>query len=404
LAEALAVASVTDYLLGGGLDEARIETALELEDPDRQVTAEMRPSLIAGYLMLWEGRLGESIRILGDQRRRLIDRGEESDLPLVSSYLGWAECWRGNLDAAERFCQEALDSAASTGSEAMSCWSLGFAALPPAYAGDPAAATARAAACQRQAGRAGVPVALRWASWALAVLALSRGDSQDAQAALAPVVPLVEEHGLPEPILGFFLPDAIESLIASGELERAQNLLALFGEAATRLQRGWALMAAGRCQALLHGALGRLDEAAEAASAAVAIGEALELRLEFARTLLVAGQIERRRRRKTAARALLQRALELFEASDARLWAARTRDELGRVRLRRAAGDQLTESERRVAQLAAAGLTNREVATRLFISPKTVEASLARAYRKLGIHSRAELGARLGVQAEAAQT
>jgi DNA-binding CsgD family transcriptional regulator len=403
LAEALAVASVTDYLLGGGLDEARIETALELEDPDRQVTAEMRPSLIAGYLMLWEGRLGDSIRILGAQRRRLIDRGEESDLPLVSSYLGWAECWRGNLDAAERFCQEALDCAASTGSEAIHCWSLAFAAVPPAYAGDPVSATARAAACERQAGRAGVPVAERWARWALAVLALSRGDAQDAQAALAPLVSLIEERGLPEPVLGFFLPDAIESLIASGELERVQSLLELFEEAATRLERGWALMAAGRCRALLHSALGRLDEAAEAAHAAVAIGEALELRLECARTLLVAGQIERRRRRKAAARALLQRAHELFEASGARLWAARARDELERASLRRAVGDQLTESERRVAELAAAGLTNRAVAARLFMSPKTVEANLARAYRKLGIHSRAELGARLGVRAGEAQ-
>jgi DNA-binding CsgD family transcriptional regulator len=56
----------------------------------------------------------------------------------------------------------------------------------------------------------------------------------------------------------------------------------------------------------------------------------------------------------------------------------------------------LTEGERRVAELAASGLTNRQVATRLFLSPKTVDANLGRVYRKLGIHSRAELGARLG--------
>ena len=58
--------------------------------------------------------------------------------------------------------------------------------------------------------------------------------------------------------------------------------------------------------------------------------------------------------------------------------------------------DELTETERRVAELAASGLTNREVAAQLFMSPKTVEANLARVYRKLGIRSRAELGARLG--------
>lgn len=49
-----------------------------------------------------------------------------------------------------------------------------------------------------------------------------------------------------------------------------------------------------------------------------------------------------------------------------------------------------------MARLAASGLTNREVAAQLFVSPKTVEANLARIYRKLGIRSRAELGARLG--------
>ena len=96
-----------------------------------------------------------------------------------------------------------------------------------------------------------------------------------------------------------------------------------------------------------------------------------------------------------AARELLERALVIFEAAGAVLWAERARGELERVGLRRAAPDQLTESERRVAELAASGLTNREVAAQLFMSPKTVEANLARAYRKLGIRSRAELGTRL---------
>ena len=60
---------------------------------------------------------------------------------------------------------------------------------------------------------------------------------------------------------------------------------------------------------------------------------------------------------------------------------------------------ELTVSEQRVADLAASGMTNQDVAAALFISPKTVEANLARIYRKLGIHSRAELG-RLVAQPE----
>jgi DNA-binding NarL/FixJ family response regulator len=76
------------------------------------------------------------------------------------------------------------------------------------------------------------------------------------------------------------------------------------------------------------------------------------------------------------------------------MWAEQARAELGRVGLRRAP-DELTPTERRVAELAATGLTNREVASAAFMSPKTVEANLARVYRKLGIASRAELGARM---------
>jgi len=62
----------------------------------------------------------------------------------------------------------------------------------------------------------------------------------------------------------------------------------------------------------------------------------------------------------------------------------------------------LTSAEQRVAELAAGGMTNREVAAALFISPKTVESTLARAYRKLEIHSRAELGARIAALGSAA--
>jgi DNA-binding CsgD family transcriptional regulator len=244
----------------------------------------------------------------------------------------------------------------------------------------------------------------RWAGWALALVALAEGDPEGADAALAPFVPMFEAHGVPEPIACFFLPDAIEAMIATGQIERADRLLAMFEDSARRLDRGWALMAAGRCRALLLSARGDLDGASVAAGAAVAVGEGLELRLEYARTLLVAGQVERRRRRKRAAREYLARSLDLFEAAGARPWAGKARGELERVVLRRAEGDELTETERRVAELAASGLTNREVAARLFISPKMVEAHLAHAYRKLDIHSRAALGARLEGGKNAAHT
>jgi DNA-binding CsgD family transcriptional regulator len=114
---------------------------------------------------------------------------------------------------------------------------------------------------------------------------------------------------------------------------------------------------------------------------------------ELGRTLLVAGQIQRRAKRKRLARQHLEEALGIFESLPAVMWAARARAELSRIGLRPPAPLELTATEERVAALAASGHTNRQVAAALFLSPRTVEANLARVYRKLGVSSRAELGA-----------
>jgi DNA-binding NarL/FixJ family response regulator len=113
---------------------------------------------------------------------------------------------------------------------------------------------------------------------------------------------------------------------------------------------------------------------------------------ERARTQLLLGQLLRRRRQKETAAAALRDALGAFEAVGTPLWADRARAELERVKVAPTHDLTLTPSERRVAELAASGMTNRDVAAALFISPKTVDANLARIYRKLSINSRAELG------------
>ncbi|HWI73129.1 MAG TPA: helix-turn-helix transcriptional regulator, partial [Baekduia sp.] len=99
--------------------------------------------------------------------------------------------------------------------------------------------------------------------------------------------------------------------------------------------------------------------------------------------------------RRRSAREALEPALQLFEQLQAPLWAAQARHELARVSPRRTTPEGLTDAERRIAELTAEGLTNREVAATLFVSPRTVEATLARVYRKLEIGSRAELGRRM---------
>ncbi len=106
----------------------------------------------------------------------------------------------------------------------------------------------------------------------------------------------------------------------------------------------------------------------------------------------MSGQIQRRAKRKRAARETFTEAAATFDAIGARLWADRARQELERTGVRHTEGDELTPTELRVAELAAQGLTNRRIAETLFLSAKTVEANLSRIYLKLGIRSRAELG------------
>jgi DNA-binding CsgD family transcriptional regulator len=395
LAEALASVAILDLLNGRGLDPAKIDRALRLENPHHQIPFMMRPSRVAGFLAFYAGHLTRSDELLAPLRQRILETGEESDLPYADSYLVWSACWRGDLDGAACYADEGIEAAARTGSDSLQSMALGFAALPPAYAGDVVLVRNRATECLALASRTGRVLSTLWANWATALLALSQDDPRAADAALGPLSTIFEQQGVSEPIRAFFLPDEIQALIALGKYERAERLLAVFEEAALRLERRWALMLAYRCRALLLAARGDLDGASAAAGEALARCDGLELRIEVARTFLVAGTVERRRRGKRRAAGHLQQALELFDHVGARLWAQRARAELDRVGQRTASSIELTVSETRVAQLTASGLTNREVAAQLFISPKTVEANLARIYRKLNIRSRAELGARL---------
>jgi DNA-binding NarL/FixJ family response regulator len=116
---------------------------------------------------------------------------------------------------------------------------------------------------------------------------------------------------------------------------------------------------------------------------------------EHARTLLAHGTIERRAKRRAAARQALTAALERFDGLGAALWAERAAAELARIPGRGRAPSELTETERRVAELVADGLSNKEVAARLFVSVRAVEANLSKVYAKLGVRSRSQLAARL---------
>ncbi|MBV8928673.1 MAG: helix-turn-helix transcriptional regulator, partial [Mycobacteriaceae bacterium] len=96
-----------------------------------------------------------------------------------------------------------------------------------------------------------------------------------------------------------------------------------------------------------------------------------------------------------AAAATWSEALTVFDNLGTTLWGSRARSLLDQSRTGARTTALLTASELQVAELVASGMTNRDVAAALFISPKTVEVNLTRVYRKLSIRSRAELGRRI---------
>lgn len=190
--------------------------------------------------------------------------------------------------------------------------------------------------------------------------------------------------------------------LALDRLGHADEALALAREELTHARAWGAAGTVGRSLRIV-GHLQRGD-GQETLEEAVTLLEGSPARLELAKALLALGSLHRRERRPSDAREPLRRALELAERCGAAGVAAEARTELHAAGSRprtaaRGGPEALTASERRVAELAADGLTNRDIAQQLFVTPKTVEVHLSAAYRKLGIGSRRELA---GVLAPAA--
>jgi DNA-binding CsgD family transcriptional regulator len=233
----------------------------------------------------------------------------------------------------------------------------------------------------------------------LGVLALSRSDPAEARRELESVAERTWEAGIREPANLREIPYAVEALVAVGEIARAAELLDRFEGEARRLDRASGLALAARCRGLLVAAEGDVDGAEGRFEEALRHHQRLEEPFELARTQLSFGSAQRRAKKRRHAREMLERALAVFEALGARLWAERARDELARIGGRRASSGELTASERQLAELVAEGLSNKEIAAALFVTPKTVGTKLSRIYAKVGVHSRTELVRRLGERA-----
>jgi ATP/maltotriose-dependent transcriptional regulator MalT len=229
----------------------------------------------------------------------------------------------------------------------------------------------------------------------IGVVALAEDSPQEVVDVLTPAWALMHESELGDLS---FLPVANvlgEALVALGRVEDAEGVARTL-RACPAGERAWCRAMAGRIEALAASVRGDHEMARSSISAALDAHADLPEPFEHARTLQIAGRVERGARNWGAARVVLTEALERYDALGAARWAQRAAADLARLPGRRPAdGKELTTREHEVAELVAEGLSNKEVAARLFVSVHTVEANLSKVYAKLGVRSRAALASRL---------
>ncbi|MBB4929620.1 DNA-binding CsgD family transcriptional regulator [Lipingzhangella halophila] len=237
----------------------------------------------------------------------------------------------------------------------------------------------------------GSVAAAAWSASALALLDLGELRPEAAHTRLADVMTGPARHST---IATFSIPDFVESAAGTGQAGLARAAFTRFEEFARYAEQPWARAVASRCRALLDG-----GETAERHFALAIEEHGLGGRpFERARTELLYGEWLRRELHRTRARVHLRRALDIFEGLGAPPWAERTRTELRAagelLPVTHEAGDllaRLTPQELQVVRLAATGLSNRDIAGQMSLSPRTVGYHLYKAYPKLGVSSRTDL-------------
>jgi ATP/maltotriose-dependent transcriptional regulator MalT len=377
---------------GDGLDEPSLRRALVLEDHDAAIPLAFRPSVQNALLLAWTGELERAHEAMLAIRRRCIERGEENELVFVAFHSGLLEIWRGNFTDATLVADDAMERALQLNGDLPLFVALTIRAALAAYAGRVDEARADATNAVAAGQRSHSETLAEWPVTVLSFLDVSLGNYQAALTTLEPLLSKLDAapNGT-EIIAASFVPDAVEAMIHLGRLADAEPLIERLERNGRRLDRPWMLAVGARCRAMLLAASGDIAAANLAVERAMHEHDRLPMPFERARTQLLLGQLQRRQRHRDAATVPLHEALQTFERLGTPLWADRVRVELVRGVSGRRRSEGLTPSEQRVAELAASGMSNKDIAAELFISPKTVEVNLSRSYRKLNIRSRMEL-------------
>jgi DNA-binding CsgD family transcriptional regulator len=366
-------------------------SALEREARELVATETDLGVLAFAAIALWfEDDVERARPRLEERLRRAVEIEDPVLQAETSASLSELERRAGNLGAALRYAEQGLAIAQA---ELYVRAPLAYAvSMAKALVGDVDGALEAARRCAAWAHVGPVYAPLQ-ADWCSGSLALVRGDLPSAAAAMRGLPELEHAVGLENPTAVQYHADAVEALVGIGAVSEASAIADDLARRGQEQGLAWATAAAARSRGLIAGGAGDLDAGSRSFDLAIAWYEEANRPVDLARTLLARGRTERRSKRRAAARETLARALELFDAVGAALWAEQAANELGRVSGRAPTGSALTATERRVADLVCQGLSNKEVAGALFVTVRTVEAHLTKIYSKLGVRSRTELAA-----------
>nr|WP_256333134.1 LuxR family transcriptional regulator [Streptomyces sp. cf386] len=320
--------------------------------------------------------------------------GTPVTVPQAMEFRAYADFWTGRPRAGEAAAADALWQAHASGQDNGACHLQAALAMFAALTGDADVCRERATTARSYALTHGLGLPAALAQWALAYLDLSSGRFAAAAARLRALAGFGPGHGH-RAIRHLATPHYVEAAVRTGDTRVARVAHADYHRWASTVRSPDDLALSARCRALLAPG----EEAVEHYRTALDLHSHGTRDFERARTELLFGSALRRLRHRTEARDRLHSALEAFDSFGAPHCAAQARTELRALGTPAAPAQpgpdalttRLTAQQLLIARMAAEGATNREIATRLALSPRTIDHHLRGVFTRLGIRSRIEL-------------
>jgi DNA-binding CsgD family transcriptional regulator len=339
-----------------------------------------------------------SLRLLARAVDAARSQGAVSDLVNMLAAYATVEAWTGHMRSATAHATEGLTLAAQTGQHTYLAVYEATLAWLSAIRGDRDECDRLAAKASRAGAEQEFTPATSLATWARGLSALAAGRPAEAHGRLAP---LIGDSDIAHPTVAVSATgDIVEAAVVAEAPSVAREAIDSLERFVTNTRAPWAKAVAARCRGVMDS--GDVDR--HFRDALVHHAQATRP-FEHARTRLSYGGWLRRHRRRMDAREQLRGALDIFERLGALPWEARARAELrasgeaigGRDP---AAVERLTPQELQVVQIVRTGATNKQIAARLYLSPRTIDYHLRKVFTKLGLSSRAELIALVGQHPE----